>query len=560
MDAGHNPYLSVVVATRNDDHGGDPLRRLQSLVNSFDSQCRRSGLDAELIVVEWNPPEGRPRVRERLVLSDRPACSCRFIEVPPELHARLRHADVLPLFQMIAKNAGIRRARGQFVLATNIDVVLSSELVEYLARRPLRSRCLYRVDRHDVEAAFPVDAALDEQMAYCATRQLRVHTRWGTRPVDPAGRETVHAADIVDGDSVSLGGGWHVREDSADGPFRWASESASLVVRPQAAIGGGDSDLVLDLESTPYDTGAWADVSIRLDGEPGNVAASVRVHGRTALRIPLAASDSPIQLQLCTAATSADARSMLPLFEQRSSLCYRVYSARLDRRQPQPSIGNEGQRSGRSWFDRTKEAMADALATQVARLAGNGLRNRIARTSADFREIDEALRHARQEIRTLAPLTSLAPLHAFLRDQRPANLHVNACGDFQLMSREHWDELRGYPELETFSMNLDGLLSFMADAAGIREQVLQMPIYHLEHEVGSGWSPEGEAQLRRRIDERGISWVDASTVYIWGAYMRWLGRPVLFNGAGWGMSGASLPEYPIGLLASSSRPPAGART
>ena len=44
-----------------------------------------------------------------------------------------------------------------------------------------------------------------------------------------------------------------------------------------------------------------------------------------------------------------------------------------------------------------------------------------------------------------------------------------------------------------------------------------MPIYHLEHEVGSGWSPEGEALLRQRIAERGITWLDACTVYIWAA-------------------------------------------
>ena len=33
---------------------------------------------------------------------------------------------------MIAKNAGIRRARGQFVLATNIDIIFSNELVGFL--------------------------------------------------------------------------------------------------------------------------------------------------------------------------------------------------------------------------------------------------------------------------------------------------------------------------------------------------------------------------------------------------------------------------------------------
>ena len=58
------PYLSVVVASRNDTHGGDPLARLQALVNSFGAQCHRFGLDAELIVVEWNPPPDRPRLRD----------------------------------------------------------------------------------------------------------------------------------------------------------------------------------------------------------------------------------------------------------------------------------------------------------------------------------------------------------------------------------------------------------------------------------------------------------------------------------------------------------------
>src|SRR5437899_509792 len=132
---GSEPYLSVVVATRNDDHGGDPLKRLQALVNTFDAQCAVNGLDAELIVVEWNPPPDRPSVGSLLRLPDSGFCTYRFIQVPADLHHRLRYADVLPLFQMIAKNVGIRRARGRFVLATNIDIVLSNELVELIASR-----------------------------------------------------------------------------------------------------------------------------------------------------------------------------------------------------------------------------------------------------------------------------------------------------------------------------------------------------------------------------------------------------------------------------------------
>ena len=109
------PYLSVVVTTRNDDHGGDPLRRLQAFINTFDAQCRRTGLDAETVVVEWNPPPDRPRLYDLIRVPASCAFAIRFVEVPSELHARLRHADVLPLFQMIAKNVGIRRARGRFI-------------------------------------------------------------------------------------------------------------------------------------------------------------------------------------------------------------------------------------------------------------------------------------------------------------------------------------------------------------------------------------------------------------------------------------------------------------
>src|SRR5713226_3114139 len=92
------PLLSIVVTTRNDDHGGDPLKRLQAFVNCFDEQCRRTGLDAEVIIVEWNPPSERPKLDTLLRVPQAHVCTYRFIEVPAELHRQLQYADVLPLF------------------------------------------------------------------------------------------------------------------------------------------------------------------------------------------------------------------------------------------------------------------------------------------------------------------------------------------------------------------------------------------------------------------------------------------------------------------------------
>jgi hypothetical protein len=138
----------------------------------------------------------------------------------------------------------------------------------------------------------------------------------------------------------------------------------------------------------------------------------------------------------------------------------------------------------------------------------------------------------------------MAALRDFLRRNRAPMLHQNACGDFQLMARERWVDLRGFAEFPTYSMSLDGLLSMTAAHAGVDEEVLPMPccIYHLEHEKGSGWTPEGESLLRKRLAERGVTWVDHRMVRVWGAYMAWLNRPMIFNGADWGFGDTTLPE------------------
>src|SRR5437870_3627597 len=60
-------------------------------------------------------------------------------------------------------------------------------------------------------------------------------------------------------------------------------------------------------------------------------------------------------------------------------------------------------------------------------------------------------------------------------------LHTNGCGDFTLMSRGAWLELRGYPELHMFSMFIDSLLVYTAHWHGLKEEFLPHPIYHIEH-------------------------------------------------------------------------------
>lgn len=175
------PYLSVVVTARNDDHGGNPLYRTHLFLDCLLQQCDRHGVDAELILVEWNPPADRPRLAEVLRWpAQEGCCRVRIIEVPPEVHARFEFADRLPLFQMIAKNVGIRRARGRFILATNIDILLSDGVMAIIAERRLRQKFVYRVDRLDVPAEIDPAWPLDEQLAWCARSVIRVNGPTGT--------------------------------------------------------------------------------------------------------------------------------------------------------------------------------------------------------------------------------------------------------------------------------------------------------------------------------------------------------------------------------------------
>lgn len=175
------PYLSIVVTSRNDNHGGDLNRRTQTFIASVAEQCRRHKLRTELIFVEWNPPPDRGPLADELHWPDADGwCSYRMITVPRETHLQLACGDSLPLYQMYAKNIGIRRARGEHVLATNVDLIFSDELTSWLAKQKLKPGHYYRTDRHDVPMDVMALTDPDEQLAFCRNNLLRVHTKHGT--------------------------------------------------------------------------------------------------------------------------------------------------------------------------------------------------------------------------------------------------------------------------------------------------------------------------------------------------------------------------------------------
>jgi len=168
------PYLSIVTSSRNDGHGGNILKRMQLFVKGLIEQSNRHDLHTELLIVEWNPPPDRPLLQDilpRPQVSDKLAL--KYIEVPAEIHSRYKRSKEIPLFQMIAKNVGIRRAKGEFILCTNVDLLFSDALFNIIASKKLEKKFYYRANRCDVPDGIDMSWNLERQLDWCSKNIIR---------------------------------------------------------------------------------------------------------------------------------------------------------------------------------------------------------------------------------------------------------------------------------------------------------------------------------------------------------------------------------------------------
>lgn len=177
MNHSDRPYLSVVIASRNDTYAGGMLRRLQVWIDAFVSQMERFALPSELVLVDWNPPTGKALCNALVWPATMRHCAIRVITVPPTVHDALPFAERLPILIHRARNVGIRRALGDFVLPTSPDILFSNELVEWIARRELDPMCMYRVVRRDVPEEALGYKSTDKRLRFCRKNVQRAHTR-----------------------------------------------------------------------------------------------------------------------------------------------------------------------------------------------------------------------------------------------------------------------------------------------------------------------------------------------------------------------------------------------
>ena len=174
-------YISFVVASRNDNYVGNQRHRIQVFLNALRRLREKYAVDCELVMVEWNPPPNRPGLSQILHCSERFDLRwVRIVEVPVELHNRFPNSHIVPIFPEIAKNVGVRRSKGEFIIATDPDMLYSEALMAFLATKTLRTDSFYRVDRYDIDETVPLNMTVEEQLDFCLRHARRVNVQGST--------------------------------------------------------------------------------------------------------------------------------------------------------------------------------------------------------------------------------------------------------------------------------------------------------------------------------------------------------------------------------------------
>lgn len=164
------PYLSIVVAGRNDNYGGDFEVRMAKCLQWINAMLHKYPIHAEILVINYNPVEDRKGLIDVVPSGFNLAnVKVRYITVTAEVHneyVATYNVKRLPFLEYTAKNAGIKRAQGEYILCINPDVIIHSAIFEYIYKKLLSADTFYRADRFDHKE---INTSIADEPAYVST-------------------------------------------------------------------------------------------------------------------------------------------------------------------------------------------------------------------------------------------------------------------------------------------------------------------------------------------------------------------------------------------------------
>jgi hypothetical protein len=184
--------LSVVVVTRNDNYGGDLNDRatycLNSLIDTFD----------EVILIDWNSPNNRPLLWD-IDKNIKFRGNLKHIVITPEVASMLTNEDphAQVCCETLGRNIGIRRATGDYIVSTNIDVIAPRrDQLEKTINNDLNTNTFYTISRRHIEWK-DIEEFHGGERKYNDWEELRNHLIENSE-------ERKYEEKVVDGDDYSI--------------------------------------------------------------------------------------------------------------------------------------------------------------------------------------------------------------------------------------------------------------------------------------------------------------------------------------------------------------------
>lgn len=195
--------LSVVLGGRDDNYGEHFIERLKQAVSYNLELLDKSGLEYEMIVVDFNPIDGQYLYINPLMEEVLQHPKVKNLIVDPSVSVA---EDLTPstYYEYFAKNAGCRISTGELIFITNSDIMMTEELIEEIKgeldndeKEDVFYRARYRGDislgdypvsnpkvaNHGGELTGPLDGWGDPGQVLDLYKNLEYHNLLGEDPV-----------------------------------------------------------------------------------------------------------------------------------------------------------------------------------------------------------------------------------------------------------------------------------------------------------------------------------------------------------------------------------------
>lgn len=138
-------FLSAVIISRNDNYGG--------FLNDRATYCLNTMLDTfdEVVYVDWNSPGGHP-LTDDLSITVNPE-RLKVIVITPEDAKELlgsNYDSAQKCCEALGRNIGIRHAKGDIIVSTNIDIIPPRRLFLDDAISELKMGDMITLAKHDI--------------------------------------------------------------------------------------------------------------------------------------------------------------------------------------------------------------------------------------------------------------------------------------------------------------------------------------------------------------------------------------------------------------------------